>query len=270
MAHHSIDLEHDDIAVLAEALAVPLESLQAEIERRPRHLEELLGQPDVADALLNGDVNPLHVSPRLLFAVLVHRSADELAGCNWVADWVGPGSRLPVFDVEPLVEFADAPARLQFVSSLLVTFATPPPGPVGTERLGLDELVDWLDAVEPGTRVALLRQLGDLALFQAGVFPDSTGASPLTADRAERLGRSLGLADDAIAQLVDDTSPTAGLDAMETLSASWYQAAAEESADTPVLIRDIANRIRAARRFLNHITDRYLHPAALHRVVPGI
>src|SRR5690606_12113860 len=100
----------------------------------------------VAEALLEGDVDPLRISPRLLFAVLVHRSADELAGAGWVADWVGPGTRLPVFDVEPLVEFADAPARLGFVAHLLVSFTSPPPGPVATERHGLDELVDWLDA----------------------------------------------------------------------------------------------------------------------------
>lgn len=262
MSHRRIGLDAADIDVLAEALAVPADTLRAEIERRPRHLDEVLAEPEVAEAVLDGDVDPLRISPRLLFAVLVHRSADELAGTGWVADWVGPGTRLPVFDVEPLVEFADAPARLRFVSELLVAFTAPPPGPVATERLGLDELVDWLDAVDAGTHTNLLRQLGDLALFQAGVFPDSTGASPLSATQLERFGKSVGLSDDELAQLADTASPTAGLDALERFSASWYQAAADESADTPVLVRDVAHRIRAARRFLTHIADRYLHPDA--------
>jgi hypothetical protein len=262
MNHRRIDLDAADLAVLAEILGTPVDALRAEIEQRPRRLDELLAGEHVADAVLDGDVDPLRISPQLLFAVLVHRSADELAGSGWIADWVGPGARLPVFDVEPLVEFADAPARLRFVSHLLVTFTAPPPGPVATERLGLDELVDWLDAVDPEARTGLLRQLGDLALFQAGVFPDSTGASPLSTQQAERFGRSLGMTDDEVVQLVDPESPTAGLDAMETLSASWYRAAADESTDIPVLVRDVANRIRAARRFLTHIADRYLHPDA--------
>lgn len=264
MAPPRIDLDDADLLVLAEALEMPIDDLREQIERRPRDLAALLAEPDVTAALLDGDVDPLRISPRLLFAVLVHRSADELAGAGWVADWVGPGTRLPVFDVEPLVEFADAPARLRFVSQLLIGFISPPPGPVATERLELDELVDWLDAVDRDMHTAVLRQLGDLALFQAGVFPDSTGAAPLTPERAERFGRSLGLSDDELAQLVDVASPTAGLDAMELLSASWYQAAADESPDTPVLIRDVAHRIRAARRFLTHIADRYLHPDAGH------
>ena len=260
MTHRRLDLDDGDLAVLADALAVTPDALRADVEHRPRHLDEVLAAPEVTTALLDGDIDPLRITPRLLFAVLVHRSADELAETEWVADWVGPGSRLPVFDVEPLVEFADAPARLRFVATLLVDFTVPRPGPVGTDRLGLDELVDWLDAVEPDARIALLRQLGDIALFQAGVFPDSTGATLLTTAQAERFGRSLDLTDDELEHLVDPASPTAGIDAMEMLSASWYQAAAEASPDTPVLVRDVAHRIRAARRFLNYVADRYLHP----------
>lgn len=262
MANRPIDLDDADLGVLAGVLDRPLAALREELALHPRHLDDLLADPEVADAVLGGGVDPLAVSPRLFFAVLVHRAAADLAGMGWVADWVGPGSRLPVFDVEPLVEFADAPARLRFLSRLLLSFTVPTPGPVGTERLGLDELVGWLDAVDPGTHTQLLRQLGDLALFQAGVFPDSSGASPLTTARIERFGRSLGLTDDELDALVDPTSPTAGLDALEHFSASWYQAAADESPATPVLVRDVAHRIRAARRFLNHVADRYLHPDA--------
>jgi hypothetical protein len=253
-----IELDDSELAVLSDALGVTLQTLCDEVERRPRHLHDVLADADVAEAVLS-DADPLRVTPRLLFAVLVHRSADQLAHSGWVADWVGPGTRLPVFDIEPLIEFADAPARLRFVAALLVDFAVPRPGPVGTERLGLDELVDWLDAVDAAARVGLLRQLGDVALFQAGVFPDSTGAAPLSTARAERFGRSIGLSDDEMQHLVDIGSHTAGLDALETLSASWYQAAAEESPTTPVLVRDVAHRIRAARRFLNYVADQYLY-----------
>ncbi len=133
--------------------------------------------------------------------------------------------------------------------------------PVPADRLDLDELVDWLDAVQPLDHIVLLRQLGDLALFRAGVFPDSIGAKTMSSAQAEHLGRSVGMTDDELNLLVDHGSATPGLDALETLSSAWYRAAAESSPTAPVLLRDVACRIRAARRFLNYAADHYLHRA---------
>ena len=164
-----------------------------------------------------------------------------------------------MFDVEPLVEFAEAPARLHFAAQLLAGFAVPDAAPVPADRLDLDELVDWLGAVEPTDHIVLLRQLGDLALFRAGVFPDSIGATTLSSAQAEHLGRSVNMTDDELCHLVDHGSASPGLDALETLSSAWYRAAAESSPSAPVLLRDIACRIRSARRFLNYAADRYLH-----------
>lgn len=261
MSRRHDELDGRDLEVLARALGADPVALAADLDARPRSLGDVLARPEVLDAVLGAD-SPFDVSARLLFAVLVHQAAESLVSSEWVEEWVGPGSRLPVFDVDPLVEFADAPGRLFFTARLLETFATPTAFPVPVDRLELDDLVDWLDAVEPGDRAALLRTLGDLALFRAGVFPDSAGPVPLSADRAEHLGRSVQLSDDELDHLVDHGSATPGLDALETLSSAWYRAAAECSPATPVLLRDVAHRIRAARRFLNVVADRYLHPLA--------
>lgn len=260
MTRQRLDLRPEDLALLARALDTDVDSLGAELERRPLYVSDILRRPEVADAILDGDESAtLSVSPLLFFAILVHRSADELAGSDWVDDWVGPGSRLPVFDVEPLLEFTDAPGRLLFSARLLVDFALPVRLPVPVDRLDLEGLVTWLDAVEPADQIVLLRRLGDLALFQAGVFPDSTGATTLTAAQAELLGRSVQMSDDELELLIDEGSPTPGLDALEMLSSAWYRAAAEGSEEAPVLLCDVANRIRAARRFLNYVADHYLH-----------
>lgn len=265
MTRQRLALPERDVAVLASALGTDPATLRSELDRRPWYANDVLRRPEVVEAVVHGtEADQLTVSPLLLFAVLVHRAADELSTSEWVDEWVGRGSRLPVFDVEPLLEFSDAPGRLLFTAQLLVGFAVPAPPPVPVDSLDLDELVDWLDAVEPSDRVLLLRLLGDIALFRAGVFPDSTGASPLAVSRAEHLGRSAGMSDDELDHLVDVGSATPGLDALETLSAAWYRAAAESSPSTPVLLRDVAHRIRAARRFLNYVADRYLY-----QVQPG-
>ncbi|MGI9646424.1 MAG: hypothetical protein ACR2O6_14045 [Ilumatobacteraceae bacterium] len=257
MGRQRLELHDGDLAVLAGALETDVESLRVALARRPWHLNDVLRQEEVVQTVLDG-ADPLTISPLLFFAVLIHRSADELAASEWVDDWVGPGCRLPVFDVEPLLEFTDAPGRLAFTTKLLVGFTSPPAGPVPADPLDLDDLAAWLDAVEPADRIVLLRQMGDLALFRAGVFADSTGASAMSTTQAEHLGRSAGMSDHELDHLVDGGSTTPGLDALEQLSSAWYHAAVEASPQAPVLLSDVANRIRAARRFLNYITDHYL------------
>lgn len=260
MTRQRLNLPEGDLLMLARALDTDRELLREQLERRPWFANDVLRRPEVVEAVLHGTgPENLGTSALLFFAVLTHHAADELLSSDWVNEWAGPGCRLPVFDVEPLLEFADAPDRLVFTAQLLASFAEPDVAPVPADRMDLDDLVDWLGAVEPVDHIVLLRQLGDLALFRAGVFPDSIGATAMSAAQAEHLGRSVGMSDDELNQLVDHGSPTPGLDALETLSSAWYRAAAESSPAAPVLLRDVAHRIRAARRFLNHAADRYLH-----------
>lgn len=260
MARQRLLLQEGDLAVLARALDMDGDTLRDDLERRPWYANDVLRRPEVVESVLHGTgVEQFAVSPLLFFAVLIHHAAGELMSSDWVDEWVGPGCRLPVSDVEPLVEFADAPARLQFTAQLLSSFAVPETTPVPADRLDLDELVDWLGAVSPIDHIVLLRQLGDLALFRAGVFPDSIGATALSSAQAEHLGRSVRMTDDELNHLVDHGSATPGLDALETLSSAWYRAAAESSPTAPVVLRDVACRIRSARRFLNYAADHYLH-----------
>ena len=259
MTREFLDLAERDVAVLSGVLGTDPESLRAELDRRPWFANDVLRHPEVVAVVLQGNGGAaLEVSPLLFFAVMAHAVADELADAPWVADWAGPKSRLPVFDVEPLVEFSDAPARLSFVARLLAEFAMPSPLPVPASRYDLDDLVDWLDAAEPVDRVILLRRLGDLALFRAGVFPDATGSMTLSPEQAEHLGRSVCMTEDEIADLVDPGSASPGLDALESLGSAWYLAAADENQRGPAVLRDVAARVRPARRFLNHLADRYL------------
>ncbi len=261
MTRPRLELADRDLVALAEVMGTSTEVLLAELQRRPWFLNDMLRHPAVVDAVLYGaGVGPADVSPLLFFAVVAHRAADELAASDWVAEWTGPSSRLPVFDVAPLREFANAEDRLVFVARLLAGFAVPEAAPVPADHLDLDDLVRWLEAAEPRDRIVLLRRLGDLALFQAGVFPDATGARVLAAAEADRLGRSIGLDAEQLLELIDPGSTTPGLDALEALGSAWYQAAvAEDRSTQPTVVLDVAARFRPARRFLNHLADSYLH-----------
>lgn len=254
-------LTERDLAVLARATGCDAGELRARLHRRPWLLHEVLSDPAVADSVA-GDGGGLAdvVSPFLLFAVLAHRAADELLDATYVNDWSGPRMRLPVFDVEPLHEFAGDPARLLFVAHLLASFAAPARPPVPVDALDLEGLVDWLEVAVPGDRSALLRHLGDLALFLAGVQADATGHQVVGVHLAERLGRSVAMTAEEVLGLIDPGSASPGLDALESLGMRWYRAAANEPhALVPGVVADIAARFRPARRFLNHLADRHLH-----------
>ena len=260
-------LTDQDLALLGRITGSSPDELRDRLRRRPWLLHELVSEPDVVEAVSGDGGDPADVvSPFLLFAVLAHRVADELLEATYVNDWSGPRLRLPVFDVEPLQEFAEDPARLLFVAQLLATFAVPPRLRVPVDALDLEGLVDWLAVAMPDDRPALLRHLGDLALFLAGVLPDATGPQVLTGPLAERLGRSVDMRADEILALIDPASASPGLDTLESLGARWYRAASSEPRATtvPSIVSDVAVRFRPARRFLNHLADRHLH-----RLDPG-
>lgn len=256
----TLELPDRDLVALARVMWTTPEVIKDQLVRRPWFANDLLRHPDVVDAVLYGKgVCPTDVSPFLFFAVIAHQAADELADADWVADWIGPASRLPVFDVAPVLEFADSPGRLVFIARLLAGFVVPEPLPVPASHMDLDDLVRWLEAAQPRDRAVLLRRLGDLALFQAGVFPDATGARVLQLVEADHLGRSIGLSAQEIRDLVNSGSTTPGLDALETLGSAWYQASADQAGDASPMVLDVASRIRPARRFLNHLADNYLN-----------
>lgn len=254
------ELSDADLELLAELTGTVAPDLVRELSRRPWHANDLLRHDAVVEFVMEGDgINQLRVSPLLFFAVLVNRAAGDLASSDVVDDWVGSGCRLPVFDVEPLQEFTDAPGRLTFTTALLASFMMPRCSTVPADPYDLVDMAGWLDALDPENRPALLRQLGDAALFRAGVFPDNAGSSELQPYEVEQLGRSAGMSDDEIVELTDPASPTRGIDTLEGLGAAWYRAAADESPSTPTVLRDVAHRIRSARRFLNYLSDRYLY-----------
>jgi hypothetical protein len=252
-------LNDRDVATLAGIVGCDPVELSADLRRRPWAIHDLLSSEAVFDAVMDRSAHPANVvSPFLLFAVLVHRVADELREATYVNDWSGPRTRLPVFDVAPLQEFMEDAGRTSFLAGLLTSFALPDPPPVPAGPFDLPGLAMWLDQVVPADRTLLLRRLGDLALFSAGVFPDRTGSKPMRPVDAERLGRTVHMTSDEVLALCDGGRLAPGLDALDALGSRWYAASVAEGGSPPV-VADVAHRFQAARRVLNHLTDRHLY-----------
>ena len=260
MASARIGLSDDELTSLARVSGRDPVALADELATRPWAIHDVLADPRTVEAVLHPDSVFDTISPFILFAVMTRLAADELQGSTYVNDWIGPRSRLPVFDVEPLQEFVDAPARVLFVARLLASMVAPSTACVPVHSADPWELLDWIDAVDGESRVVLLRRLGDAALVLAGVHADALGTTTVSIEQADKVARSLDLTVDDVLELLDPASVSPGIDAFETLGAKWYQAARHREPAVPPIVADVAERIRPARRFLTHLADRYLTP----------
>lgn len=275
-------LSDGDLALLADAagLAGDAAGLAARLRGSPERIDALLAERRVYEALFqSGENDPLLVmSPFLAFSILVARAAQELHELRFVEEWVGPGRRVPVFDVAPLREFVGVPRRRVFLAELLASYTHVASGSMwvrtrrGWRRHRYSELdpvrlAELLEVLPEHEHAAVYRRLGDLALFLSGVFPDHAGSRPLAPRHVERIQRLLGEregrigAAQSMAALAGAGSGAIGV--LEWLGRRSYRLADQASGGSFELfpmLGDVAERFGEARRILNFLTDRYLFP----------
>lgn len=280
-------LSDADLRALVDADAVTAERATARIEalhRQPALLLDALDRPGTSAAVLSlasaaGGGSPpgrgraadrfALVSPFLLFAAAVHRTAADLAGTSYAPERTAPRRRIPLFDGGRLTAYLAAPRHRLFLADLLASFARISGGvvltPDGQHRRRWSDadphrLAVLLDAVPPAERPPVWRRLGDLALFLAGVFPDAAERHVPDEAAARRLARRTlpeGAPDAAPGRLPEGGAP----DLMEWLGTRWYEQAARHMAgDAARDLRERAEHFRPARRVLNTAADRYLLP----------
>lgn len=242
----------------------------------PALVPALLERPDIVDAVLGrpGDEEGglTGVSPFLVFAAAVHRATADLAQASYLPERSGLRQQVPVFDVDQLRDFLGEPMRRLFLAELLASYARVSSGRYWTKtargwrrrrrysELDPVALAGLLGAVPAAERVGVYRRLGDLALFLTGVFPDHAQLSALGPLDAGRLLRAAGVA----RAEQDAWVSTPSIELLEHLGARWYRQAGAQ-VTTPcgrmVVVAEVADRFRPARRVLNHVADRYLFPA---------
>lgn len=257
-------LNDADLAFLAEAAGAP-RSARAELRARPAEVSALLGEPAVFEALFRAEPDRLLVrqSPFLVFACMVERAARDLRATASVAERVGAGRRVPVFDVGDLRAFLAAPPLRLFLAELLSSFTHVASGAVWVRQrhrwrrrrfsdIDLAQLARLLELVAPAERPGVYRRLGDLALFLAGVFPDHCNRPLSSGSATERLLRDVGAGEAADGPM---------LTPLERLGVGCYREAtarAVERTGALEILDEVADRFSHARRVLNFITDRYL------------
>jgi hypothetical protein len=279
-----------DLELLAKAADQPTAQAAPWLRAHPEQLLGLVGDPRVFQAVFgasagaNQPARPTGASamaalasPFLIFAVAVHRAANELATMDHVPERSAQRLRVPLFDAPQLRDFLGSAARRLFLAELLASFTRnaaayrpAPKGQPGTRQarqarprriseLDLVRMAGLLDTVPEDERAGVYRRLGDVALFLTGVFPDYAAAHALGPVSAARLLRAAQVP----ARRRDQLADAPAIDLFEHLGAQWYRAAwgmAPVRTASLAVVAEVAERFSQARRVLNHIADRCLFP----------
>lgn len=267
-------LSDRDLDVIARATSAPggAPAIRDRLHESPGEVDQLLAAETLYDAVLGSGMEHSNIqvglTPFLLFGILVNRVVRDLDQTAFVPEWVGAGQRLPVFDVETLREFVADGARRFFLIEFLASFTKVASGSVwvrterGYRRRRFSELdpvslAEMVDALPPRQRPGGYRRLGDVSLFLSGVFPDHTIRNTVGELARLRLARSAG---------VEETSAYADENEVrffEIVGTGWYGRAVDEASVSigvgPTYLLDVAEHFSDARRFLNFLSDRYLH-----------
>jgi hypothetical protein len=282
-------LEHftaKDLALLrfGDPRAARPEDAEELLRAHPGGFDELLASTQAFETVFAaprpGDPLLLAASPFLVFSIAVHRAATELRSASYVAEWLGPGRRAPVFDVEQLREFMAPPWHRLFLIELLASYTHVSSGSVvvstrrGLRRQRFSELdpvrlAGLLEVVPEAERPGVLRRLGDLALFLTGVFPDHIarqGFGPVEQGRLLRAGGFVKGRSEAVASEPGHAAlgDRGAVGLLELLGRRWYQAAFEllprPVAGNVTVLGELPERFGQARRMLSVVTERFLFP----------
>jgi hypothetical protein len=235
----------------------------------------------------------LHASPFLVFAVLVHRVRRDLNDVGFIDEWVGPGQRVPVFDIAALREFIDDPARRLFLAELLASYTHVASGSYFTRGKSRDPDFTRGKSRDPdftrgksrdpdsmrGSRGWRRHRFSELdpmhliELLDVVAAPERPSVYRRLGDLALFLtgvfpdytggGRLLSpIARERLRRrlLRTEGELPAALELFELVGRRAYQAAAQAT-QRPGLLEDLAgNGFARSRRVLNFLTDRYLFP----------
>jgi hypothetical protein len=259
-----------DLEMLAALEQAPAEAdgLRAVLARQPETIDALLSDPALYESIYEQAQTGViaGLTPLLAFAVLVHRTMRDLSSASYVPEWIGAGERLPVFDAASIRDFIDDTTRRYLIAEFLSSFTKVASGStwVRTERgyrkrryseLDPVALAEMVESLPVGRRSGGYQRLGEVSLFLTGVFPDHTARHPMSPMHRARLARLSGVE-------IEEIGDLDYVHFLERLGRSWYdRAAADPLLPTGLhgVLSYMAVNFSQARRFLNYLTDRYLH-----------
>jgi len=214
-------------------------------------LEPMLEDSRLFDRLFNDQECLAHVSPFLMFAVLVRRLRRDLEKESFLFQRDANGKRIPVFAAPEAVKLLAESAIRDYLAEMLCSFVRGYTGVLHRDASGvlreqkfsdmdMDDLIALCQLVDPRLKPRLYKRIADVALFFAGIYPAHT--SHFVRRRRSQDWR-----------IVRD---------YERDGRHFYSlvARAPQSPWPPAVFARLSEQFSLAREVLNTLSDRYFKP----------
>ena len=214
-------------------------------------LDVMLEDDRLVDRLLGEDQALLRVSPRFVFSVLLRRVVRDLQQLPYTVEQTAD-EMVAVFDATKVRRFIAEPGIWRYLVSMLTSFVRNESLTVLVRRRehyvrrrfntsSLEDMIDLLGLTGGDEVPWIFRRIGDIALFQSGIFP-----------RSLRFG-------DARGRALRPTAVPPTLASYEEQGRKFYRLAASRAADDQGrVLGALADEFPAARKSLELLSDRYL------------
>lgn len=217
-------------------------------------LEPMLEDPKLAERLMSDQEVLVHVSPYLMFSVLLRRVRHDLEGQSFVLERDARGNRIPVFEAARAGELLGDPTLREYLAEMLCSFVRIPQSGMAVlyrqegrgwqkrkfSDMDMDDMIALCQLVESELKPRFYKRIADIALFLTGIYPGH-------ASFFVRRPRSQDW------RVVPD---------YEREGRRFYTLAARETEPpgSASVFEKLAEQFTLAREVLNMLSDRYLTP----------
>ncbi len=212
LASGSLRLSQRDLEFLVDT-AAPDHSDKAKLVEIAREDEDFrkafIASDPVAELVTSSEEVLARISPVLYFQVLLTQALKELEQVTHTVERTGRDT-IPVFDTKEVVDLLGRPPVLEYLTDLLASFTRVESYvlPVRVRRgiwrkvrfndMDIDGLIRLCATADDERRLAYYKRIGDVCLFNLGVFPEHaratslrTGGPSLAPQSSRRAARSL-------------------------------------------------------------------------------
>ena len=219
------------------------------VRDKPDILDAMIGDARLADRVLDDEEAVVHISPRLLFTILLRQTRRDLDNQSYINEIGDNGEVIPVFESSKVADLLDEEPPRDYLADMMSSFSKTQSTVVYSLERGrlrkrrfssmdMDDMIYAASHAEPAERPDYYRRIADIALFMTGVYPRQAIRSPRR--RSFALRRTL--AD------------------YEREGSAFYGLAAREL-EVPELgdvMATLSENFTLARRALNHLSERYI------------
>ena len=219
------------------------------VRDKPDILDAMIADPRLVQRILDDEEAVVHISPRLLFTILLRQTRRDLDDQPYINEIGERGEVIPIFESSRVADLLDEEPPRQYLADMMSSFSKTQSTVVYSLERGrlrkrrfssmdMDDMIYASRHADPVERPDYYRRIADIALFMTGVFPHQAIRSP----RRRRFAHRRTLAD------------------YEREGSAFYGLAAREL-DVPELgdvMATLSENFTLARRALNHLSERYI------------